>query len=171
MRTIPVTTDKEMADAIAVRFEVFVDEQGVSPDSECDSIDVDPRTLHVLAYDDDDVVVGTCRLIAPHSDPSHGPSVGFGNMDPALPHIGRLSVRASARRTGVGRTIMVAMEAHALARYGGGRRVRVELSAQESALPFYKKLGYTFFGTPYLDEGILHHDAFKIIVPASSRGL
>jgi predicted GNAT family N-acyltransferase len=39
------------------------------------------------------------------------------------------------------------------------------LSAQDHALPFYKRLGYTTFGAGYLDEGIPHHDAFKIVVP------
>jgi len=165
MRVIPVTTEAELAEALAVRFEVFVDEQGVSPDAERDSIDVDPRTMHFLAYDDDDVVLGTARLVAPHSDLAHGPAVGFGNMDPANPHIGRLSVRESARKTGAGRALMAAMEARALEQFGGGRRVRVELSAQDRALPFYKKVGYTSFGGAYLDEGISHHDAFKIVVP------
>ena len=164
MRVITVSTEAELAEALAVRFEVFVGEQGVSPDAERDLIDVDPRTLHVLAYDDDDAVLGTGRLVAPHSDSAHGPAVGFGNMDPSHPHIGRLAVRASARGAGAGRALMTAMEAHALANFGGGRRVRVELSAQDRALPFFKKLGYTSFGDGYLDEGISHHDAFKIVV-------
>lgn len=164
MRVIPVTTEAELAQALAVRFEVFVDEQGVSPDAERDSIDTDPRTLHMMALDDDGEVLGTGRLVAPHSDSAHGPAVGFGTMDPALPHIGRLAVRSSARRTGAGRVLMAELEAQALARFGGGRRIRVELSAQDQALPFYKKLGYTPFGGSYLDEGIVHHDAFKIVV-------
>lgn len=164
MRVIAVTTEAELAEAFAVRFEVFVEEQGVNPDAERDSIDTDPRTIHMVAYDDDGTVLGTGRLVAPHSDSAHGPAVGFGNMDPAVPHIGRLAVRSLARRTGAGRAIMTALEAEALARYGGGRRVRVELSAQDQALPFYKRLGYSPFGGTYLDEGIVHHDAFKIVV-------
>lgn len=165
MRVIPVTSPEEMSQALEVRFEVFVDEQGVSPESERDSIDDDPRTLHLLVVDDDGAVLGTGRLVSPHADAAHGAAVGFGNMNPALPHIGRLAVRKAARGTGAGKALMVELERQALALYGGGKRVRIELSAQDQALPFYKRLGYTPFGDAYLDEGISHHDAFKIVVP------
>ncbi len=164
MRVIAVTTPEEFADALAVRLEVFVGEQGVSEESERDAIDSDPRTVHVIAYGDDGAVLGTGRLLAPHSDSGHGPAVGFGTMDPANPHIGRLAVTASARRAGAGKALMIELEQQALALFGAGRRVRVELSAQDHALGFYKKLGYTTFGDGYLDEGIVHHDAFKIVV-------
>lgn len=164
MRVVTITTDEEFAKALAVRHEVFVEEQGVSAEVERDAIDVDARTLHVLALGDEGEVLGTGRLVAPHSDSAHGPAVGFGNMDPANPHIGRLAVRATARKTGAGRALMAELEAQALALFGEGRRVRVELSAQDHALPFYKKLGYTPFGPGYLDEGIVHYDAFKIVV-------
>lgn len=165
MRVIPVTTPEELAEALAVRFAVFVGEQGVSADAERDAIDVDPRTLHVIAYGDDGEALGTGRLIAPHSDAAHGAAVGFGNMDPSHPHIGRLAVLASARGTGAGKALMTELERQALVRFGAGRRIRVELSAQDHALGFYRKLGYTVYGDGYLDEGIPHHDAFKIVVP------
>lgn len=164
MRVIAVTTPEEFADALAVRLEVFVGEQGVSEESERDAIDADPRTLHVLAYGDDDSVLGTGRLVAPHSDCGHGAAVGFGGMDPANPHIGRVAVTPSARGAGVGKALMSELEQQALALFGAGRRIRVELSAQDHALGFYKRLGYTPFGDGYLDENIPHHDAFKIVV-------
>lgn len=164
MRVIAVTTPEEFADALAVRFSVFVGEQGVSAEAERDSIDTDPRTLHVVAHGEEGEVLGTGRLVAPHSDSAHGLSVGFGSMDPAHPHIGRLAVLPTSRRSGVGKALMNELEQQALALFGGGRRVRVELSAQDQALGFYKRLGYTAFGHGYLDEGIPHHDAFKIVV-------
>lgn len=165
MRVTTITTPEEFAEAMAVRSAVFVVEQGVSPEAERDAIDVDTRTLHVIAYGDDGDVVGTGRLVAPHSDSAHGPAVGFGNMDPSHPHIGRLAVLSSARGTGAGKALMIELERQALALFGEGRRVRVELSAQDHALAFYKRLGYMTFGDGYLDEGIPHHDAFKIVVP------
>lgn len=165
MRVLPVTTPDELDAAFAVRFAVFVGEQGVSPEAERDAIDADPRTLHVIAYGDDGEVLGTARLVAPHSDSAHGAAVGFGNMDPNHPHIGRLAVTPTARGTGTGKAIMMELERQALALFGEGRRIRVELSAQDHAMPFYKKLGYNTFGDGYLDEGIPHHDAFKIVVP------
>lgn len=155
MRIEDATTPEQFADAIAIRFEVFVNEQGVSPEGERDELDSDPRTLHAIAYDDNGAPLGTGRLLAPHTDTFHP------TMNPANPHIGRLAVRASARGTGAGAALMRHLEAAALARHGAGGTVRVELSAQDQAMPFYERLGYTAHGDGYLDEGIEHHDAFK----------
>jgi len=161
MRIVIATSPEEFADALAVRFEVFVGEQGVSPDGERDDLDSDPRTLHAVAYDDDGAPIGAGRLLAPHTDTPHAPGVGHGNMDPSTPHIGRLAVRAVARGTGVGVALMEFLEEQALLRHGASGSVRVELSAQDQAMPFYERLGYIAHGEPYLDEGIPHHDAFK----------
>ena len=70
------------------------------------------------------------------------------------------------------------LEAAALELYGsdvadegdsdGVRSVRVELSAQDQAMPFYERLGYTAYGDGYLDEGIWHHDAFKVVTASGS---
>lgn len=163
MRIEVATTDAQLADALTVRFEVFVGEQGVSPDAERDQIDGLPSTLHVVAYADDGTPVGTGRLVAPHTDTAHGPAAGYGNMDPAVPHIGRLAVTGAARGTGTGSALMVFLEAAALERHGASGSVRVELSAQDQAMPFYERLGYQAFGDAYLDEGISHHDSFKVV--------
>lgn len=163
MRIEAVTTDAQFADALAVRFAVFVGEQGVSPDGERDEIDDLPSTLHVVAYADDGTPIGVGRLLAPHTDTMHGPAVGHGGMDPSVPHIGRLAVSAAARGTGAGKELMAFLEAAALERHGRSGSVRVELSAQDQALPFYERLGYAAFGDAYLDEGISHHDAFKVL--------
>jgi predicted GNAT family N-acyltransferase len=118
------------------------------------------------------LALATGRLLAPNTDSVHGEGTGHGAMDPANPHIGRVAVMADARGTGAGRAVMEFLEAAALERHGvferhgapaadGGRHVRVELSAQDQAMPFYERLGYTVYGEGYLDEGIWHHDAFK----------
>jgi predicted GNAT family N-acyltransferase len=180
MKVIPVTTADELAVALEVRFEVFVDEQGVAPESEADHLDDDPRTLHCLVVTDSDDFFGgsvapgyvpgvatgpppgtalaTGRLVAPNTDVVHGEG---SIMDPANPHIGRVAVLAAARGTGAGRAVMEFLEAAALARHGASGTVRVELSAQDQAMPFYERLGYTAHGEGYLDEGIPHHDAYK----------
>jgi predicted GNAT family N-acyltransferase len=158
-----VTTGAQFTHALAVRFEVFVGEQGVSPDAERDEIDDRASTVHVVAYADDGTPLGTGRLVAPHTDTAHGPAAGYGNMDPAVPHIGRLAVTGAARGTGAGKALMLFLEAVALERHGASGSVRVELSAQDQAMPFYERLGYQAYGDAYLDEGISHHDAFKVI--------
>jgi len=162
MLVVPVTTPEQLEIALAIRFEVFVDEQGVDPTAERDVLDPDPRTFHCLVVDDEGIPLATGRLLAPHTDVFHGEGA-FGAMDPALPHIGRVAVRKVARNTGAGSALMHELEAQALKRFGADGRVRVELSAQDQAMPFYEKLGYTVFGEAYLDEGISHHDAFKVI--------
>ena len=162
MKVVAVTTPEQLEVALAIRFEVFVDEQGVDPAAERDVLDPDPRTFHSLVVDDEGIPLATGRLLAPHTDVFHGEGA-FGAMDPALPHIGRVAVRKVARGTGAGRTLMYELEAQALARHGADGTVRVELSAQDHAMPFYEKLGYIPYGDAYLDEGISHHDAFKIV--------
>ncbi|WP_062465080.1 GNAT family N-acetyltransferase [Demequina soli] len=161
MQVSVVASREGLEEALAVRFAVFVDEQGVSPDMERDAQDDDARTVHVLVHADDGAVLGTGRLLAPHTDEFHA---DHGAMDPANPHIGRLAVLAAARGTGAGRVLMGALEAEALARHGVDGCVRVELSAQDQAMPFYARLGYVAHGDGYLDEGIPHHDAYKDVV-------
>ncbi|PKQ25729.1 MAG: GNAT family N-acetyltransferase [Actinobacteria bacterium HGW-Actinobacteria-4] len=161
VRVEAVTTASQFEDCLAVRFEVFVREQQVSEDGERDALDDDPRTLHCVAYDSAGTVVAAGRLLAPHTDTAHGPATGHGAMDPANPHIGRVAVKREARGTGAGRAIMSFLEQAALERHGAGGAVRVELSAQDQAMAFYERLGYTPYGEGYLDEGIWHHDAFK----------
>lgn len=166
MRAFAIDTLADLDRAFAVRFEVFVDEQGVAADAERDHLDTDPRTLHVLVEDDAGVALATGRLLAPHTDVFHGSGSfhgqdAHGAMDPSNPHIGRVAVLARARGTGAGRVVMEFLEAAALERFGAGGTVRVELSAQDQAMPFYERLGYSVHGEGYLDEGIWHHDAYR----------
>jgi predicted GNAT family N-acyltransferase len=141
----------------AIRFEVFVGEQGVREDEEVDGLDALPGTAHVLVTDDPDNAtgaadLGTARLLA---DPAH----------PGVVHATRVAVRGSARRRGVGRVLMAALEEIALAEHAAGEpaSVRVELSAQETAMPFYRSLGYEIGADRYLDARIWHRDAVKVI--------
>jgi predicted GNAT family N-acyltransferase len=185
MQIIAVESKEHLEMALAVRYEVFVTEQGVAEDAEQDHLDTDPRTLHCLVIADDNDALGagivpglapgmasgllpgmplaTGRLLAPHTDSAHGEGTGHGLMDPAVPHIGRVAVLREARGTGAGRAVMAFLEVAALERYGTNGEVRVELSAQDQAMPFYAKRGYVTFGDGYLDEGIEHHDAFKVV--------
>lgn len=162
MRVEQITDAEGLEAALAIRYEVFVDEQGVDPDSERDALDDDPRTVHVLVSSDTGEPLATGRLLAPGSDSFHGEG-GFGAMDPGVPHIGRVAVRAVARGTGAGKAVMEFLEEVALELYGTAGEVRVELSAQDHAIPFYERLGYQTHGEGYLDENIPHLDAFKVV--------
>lgn len=119
---------------MALRFAVFVDEQGVPAEEEIDALDDD--ALHLVAYDGADLV-GTCRLL---------------RGDGLTWTLGRMAVRADRRRGGVGRAIMD--EAERQVRAQGGRALR--LSAQMHAVGFYSRNGYRTRGGVYPDAGIPH---------------
>ncbi|MCM3907257.1 GNAT family N-acetyltransferase [Trueperella bernardiae] len=141
MRVWQVTTREELERCFAIRKAVFVDEQHVEAANEIDALDFAPPTRHVLAevggHD-----AGTARLLIDEA----------GHV-----HVGRVAVHSWARGTGVGRALMNAM--HELALDVAGDDVRVELSAQESAMGFYASLGYGVVNRErYLDEGIWHQD-------------
>lgn len=166
---VRVTRRDELERAWEVRTEVFVHEQHVPVEEEIDDLDTAPSTTHVLALDDaTGEALGTGRLL---SDPAHAGEV----------HLGRLAVRAAARGRGIGARLVIAIEALALAGHGVRREsagagddgavtdanlaVRVVLSAQESAMEFYRRLGYDVVtGERYLDAGIWHQDMARSVV-------
>ena len=122
-----------------VRNDVFVEEQGVSSEEEFD--DDDPACVHVIVTEDG-VPIGTGRL----------------RRDG---RIGRIAVVRKARRTGIGKVIMDALEAHA--RDSGMNHLWAH--AQVHALGFYEKLGYFASGEVFMEEGIPHRQIDKEIQP------
>lgn len=149
-----VTDRHGLDEAWQLRFAVFCDEQGVPRSEEIDEFDTDSTTVHVVLRDrGTNVVVGTGRLL---------PTSTAGVV-----HIGRVAVAASARGHRVGALVMDALETIALDECGiqhpAGRRVEIHLSAQTQAEGFYTRLGYVVAGPVYLDAGIDHRDAVKVI--------
>ena len=159
MRIVDVETRDQLEDAWAIRLEVFVEEQEVPPEEEVDALDTDPTTFHSVAYDESaaggEWPVATGRVLG---DPAH----------PGEAHIGRLAVRKDWRGTGLGALMMAHLEGVAAAQYGAADGadlvVRVELSAQEYAMGFYRRLGYeAVTGERYLDAGIWHQDMARTV--------
>lgn len=127
---------RERADAMALRQEVFVGEQGVPPEAEVDAADA--TAIHLVAVDDaDPAVLGTCRLL----------DDGDGVM-----RVGRLCVRASARRGGVAAGLLGEAEREARA---AGARI-LAMNAQTHALSLYESLGYEPRGERFDEVGIEH---------------
>ena len=127
---------RERDAAMALRREVFVGEQGVPPEEEIDAADA--SAVHVVAVDDaDQTVVGTCRLL----------DDGDGTM-----RVGRLCVRSSARRRGVGAALLAEVEREARA---AGACV-LAMHAQTHALALYESLGYEPRGERFDEVGIEH---------------
>jgi predicted GNAT family N-acyltransferase len=120
------------ADALlAVRFAVFVEEQGVPRDIEAD--DRDTHCLHVLAT-------------------AGATPVATGRLDVASGKIGRVAVLADWRGRGAGAAVM--RQLHRLAR--GEALTEVWCHAQRSAVPFYQGLGYRVEGDEFEEAGIPH---------------
>lgn len=119
------------ADAMAIRYEVFVREQHVPLEIELDSEDA--HSMHAVAYDERGAAVGTGRLLRDA-------------------HIGRMAVRASHRGLGVGSVLLRALIEQACKRH----YPQVVLSAQIHARAFYEAHGFIAEGDIYIEAGIEH---------------
>ena len=119
--------------ALALRHEVFVDEQRVAAEEEVDGRD--GEATHFVALSDGRVV-GTCRLLA--SD---------GRV-----RLGRLAVARAVRRRGIARALLDRAEAWARER---GATVIV-LAAQTDAQALYEQAGYRTRGERFIEADIEH---------------
>jgi len=124
--------------ASAVRTAVFIEEQGIARADEWD--EADASAVHTVVRNPLGQPLATGRLLRE------------GDADSGVSRIGRMAVLQPLRSAGVGRQVIHALEQAAHAR--GDREV--VLSAQRSAEGFYRRLGYTPVGEPYMDVGIPH---------------
>ncbi len=130
-RVVEADWHARSAELMAVRNAVFIDEQGVPPDLECDGRDAD--AMHFLATDKADNPVGTARLLADGQ-------------------IGRIAVMPKFRRRGIGRRLLDLALKSAGAR--GDRRVW--LHAQIDAQELYLQAGFRIVGERFMEAGIPH---------------
>ncbi|MFZ9887260.1 MAG: GNAT family N-acetyltransferase [Myxococcota bacterium] len=132
-------TAAELDRCLAVRREVFIEEQGVSEADEVD--DLDDTCRHLLVFPSGTTTltgaVGTARLLL---------------VEPGRMKAQRVAVQKNMRGGGAGRALMTQLET--LAWQGGCEQV--VLGAQLEALPFYERLGYVAYGEVFDDAGIPH---------------
>lgn len=117
-----------------VRTQVFVLEQGISPQEEFDCYDT-PQRYFLLALDEG-APVGTIRYEQKNAT----------TLKPD-----RLCVLAPYRKTGIGMALLTQLEE--LGREQGCQKSC--LSAEVIAIPFYEKLGYQVASSPFKEDGIL----------------
>jgi len=115
-----------------IRTSVFINEQNVPIELEWDEFDND--STHILAYYGNKAV-GTARLLADG-------------------HIGRMAVLKDYRHRKIGKKMLKYM----LELAHKNLITEIELSAQEHAIEFYKKQGFSVISDVYLDAGIPHYD-------------
>ena len=134
-----VETDDELADALAVRQAVFVEEQGVPEHLEVDGND--DSATHFVTYDGDRPV-GAARL-RPYGD--------------STAKVERVAVLESERGAGIGRRVMDAVETAAV----DDGYESVVLHAQVPVVGFYERLGYEVTSEEFKDAGIPHREMRK----------
>ncbi|TVX94759.1 GNAT family N-acetyltransferase [Paenibacillus agilis] len=135
---LEVKTQEQLDACIAIRLEVFVEEQQVPAEEECDEYDkLDAPAYHVLLQQQGEyIATGRIKL-----------------LDELTAKMQRIAVRKSYRGQGIGRVLVLGMEQ--IARVHGVERS--VLDAQCQAEGFYQSLGYvTISEEPFYDAGILH---------------
>ncbi|MGH7831119.1 MAG: GNAT family N-acetyltransferase [Candidatus Binatia bacterium] len=128
-----VSSEKELAKALAIRLLVFVREQRVREEVELD--DDDKRAIHFLALISGRAV-GTARLV----------------MRRGGAKIGRMAVLKSYRRKGIGRRLLKRCVAAAKKR--GAQNIY--LHAQVPVVGFYENMGFRCVGPVFKEAGIPH---------------
>ncbi len=134
-----VTNEEELQQAYQVRKIVFVDEQKVPVEEEIDHLEEESTHFLVMNENDEPIGAGRFRIVD-----------NYGKVE-------RICVLPQARSTGVGRSLMEAIEQHALSQ---GLEI-TKLNAQVQAIPFYKSLGYGIISEEFLDAGIPHRTMKK----------
>lgn len=124
-----------------LRVEVFIDEQGFC--EEFDSLDELDKAYHFVLFEEGEALA-TCRM---------------NKEDEGVYHIGRVAVKKSERKRGLGAKVIA--EAEDAAADMGGKLITI--GAQVQALGFYLALGYRQVGSEYIEEGKPHLKVIKEI--------
>ena len=133
MRVELVETESEYEDALGVRYDVFVDEQGVPEDLEVD--EHEEHATHFVGYEDGEPVAAA-RLR---------------EYEPGVGKVERVAVEQSRRGEGFGAAVMDAVEAAAVEEFD-----ELYLHAQLHVEGFYADRGYERDGEEFTEAGIDH---------------
>ena len=137
MYTYQMIRRGDYTDALNIRIQVFVEEQGFV--NEIDGLD--DEAWHIVMYDAD-TPIATARAFLD---------------DAGLCKIGRVAVMPAYRGQHLGEKLMQLLEEE-MKKLGAQR---FQVSAQVQASGFYAKLGYACHGEEYLDEHCPHVDMYK----------
>lgn len=143
IRTANWETDKEQL--LSVRHTVFVDEQSVPIELECDG--EDERAQHWLVVGFNGVAIGTARMSTEGQ-------------------IGRMAISKEYRKQGVGYSLLSTILESAAQQH----LMEVYLCAQVQALGFYRKLGFIEEGEQFMDAGIAHYKMRKRLIESRILG-
>ncbi len=142
----------ERADHLAIRQQIFVDEQAVFSKSDLDSRDQDDSTIALLGYCDG-VAAGTVRLFV--LDRATGRWQGD-----------RLAVLSPYRTRGLGAPLVRCAVATAAARGGQEMIAHIQLAN----IAFFRRLGWTAVGGTEIYAGLVHQP-MSIVLPTQDEGI
>jgi len=143
MKIFQAKTGDLIQKAYKLRIEVFVKEQNVPPDIECD--EYDKEAIHIIGIDEKSGECIACgRLV----------------VKDGIAKIGRVAVKKDFRKKGYGTKIC--QELITMARETGIRDIR--LHSQLEVATFYEKLGFKPYGKTFMEANI-KHIAMKLINP------
>lgn len=129
---------EQLYNIMVLRQEVFVVEQT------CPYLDADGKdfaSIHLMGYDEDDVLLSYARIVPPGISYEHHASIG------------RVVTAASIRGTKEGYTLMEKSIA-LCKKYWADSPIKI--SAQAHLENFYTKCGFTAEGETYLEDDIPH---------------
>ena len=133
-------------DALGLRQDVFVREQGVPLDMEEDEFD--SQCVHFVLFNALNLPIATARLIEPKDTSSKGQS-----------RVGRMAVRKDLRGSHWGKRVLAAVEEFARKRGDTTLSLHAQLQAKE----FYSKQGYVPVGETFEEAGIEHIEMQKML--------
>lgn len=130
-----VQNEQQLKDALFVRQEVFVKEQGVPLLLEQDQYDANSN--HIVAYHDDKpIAAGRIRII-----------------DSTIAKVDRVCVLPAFRRKQVGVRMMQVLEEFAVLRQENSTIKTIKIHAQAHAVPFYEAQNYRITSPEFIDGG------------------
>lgn len=128
------------AAALALRYDVFVLEQGILLQDEFDELDTKERNYFVVY--EESLAVATIR---------------YQKKDDNTIQPDRFCVRKEHRGKGIGRFLLLLLEDKAIK---DGFKYSI-LSAEKTALSFYKSLNYSINSEEYIEDGIICIEMIK----------
>ncbi|OTP09485.1 GNAT family acetyltransferase [Enterococcus sp. 10A9_DIV0425] len=127
-------------DAVRIRNQVFVVEQGVPLAREIDQDEA--HCIHFVLYSEQNQACGTVRLLP---------------LENGKMKVQRMAILSEYRHQGLGQILL--REAEDFAKKQGFNTM--VLGAQQTAILFYEKLHYTPYGETFIDAGITHQSMTK----------
>ncbi|MBX2833430.1 MAG: GNAT family N-acetyltransferase [Micavibrio sp.] len=139
MEIIKAENKNDYARCVAIRTLVFIVEQGYTIESDFEN--EDHWEDYLLSAGEKAIATARWKI-----------------KEPGTAKIGMIAVVKEVRGKGYGKTLVE----HLIAALESRKDVNaIEMSVQDHALPFYKKLGFEIIGSGYMEGHVPHHKVIR----------